>query len=414
MKPGRSLRVVLATVGSRGDVQPMLALAQALAARGHVPVLAAPPDFEHWVRSLGFEFAPVGRDIQAFLAEDAGVMTGNPFKQGAAGARYFSDQIPQQMAQLKVACEGVDVLLWGGLAIAAPSVAEHLGLPACAIFYSTCMVPSRLHPPPTIPWHGLPGWINRLLWKLHRQVSQRLIGAPLNAARATLQLPAVRIDEHVFESGRSVFAVDEGVFPADPAWAAGRFPYANFLYFDDPVPLDPQLDAWLADGEPPVFIGFGSMSGQATERAGHAIADALAATGRRCLVGAGWAGLGGGPLPPGWRVVSAAPHEKLFPRVAVVVHHGGAGTTAQALRAGVPQVILPLLLDQYHHAHRLWVAGLAPKPTPMERVTAKRLREAIQAALLLPPQRRAEVARRLRASDGRAQIVARMEALVSP
>ncbi|MDB5874773.1 MAG: putative glycosyltransferase [Ramlibacter sp.] len=407
------LRVVLATVGSRGDVQPMLALAQALAARGHVPVLAAPPNCEAWIRSLGFEFAPVGRDIQAFLAEDAGIMTGNPLKQATASVRYFTDQIPQHFASLKQACEGADALLWAGLAVAAPSVAEHLRLPTFAVFYSTCMVPGQLHPPPTIPWHGMPGWINRALWRVHRRVSHWLIGKPLNIARATVGLPAVRFHEHVFESDGRVFAVDEGVFPADPGWAPGRFPYANFLYFDDPAVLDAELDAWLADGEPPVFVGFGSMSGHGTDRVGRMIVEALAGTGKRCIVGAGWAGLGEGALPPGWRVVRDAPHAQLFPRVAAVVHHGGSGTTAQALRAGVPQVILPLLLDQYHHAHRLFLAGLAPKAVPMERVTAKGLGDAIDAALALPSGPRKAVAERLRASDGRGQIVQRLEALCS-
>ncbi len=414
MNATRSLRVVLATVGSRGDVQPMLALAQALAARGHVPVLAVPPNFESWVRFMGFEFAPLGRDIQAFLAEDPGVMTGNPIKAMAAGVRYFRDQIPQQLEQLLPACAGADAVLWAGLAAGAPSVAEHLRLPALAIFYTTCMVPARQHPPVSVPRHGLPGWINRLLWKLHRVISQRLIGKPLNEARASIGLPPVKIDEHIFEHGQSVFAADEGVLPPDPAWSPDKFPYANYLFLDDPMQLDPELEAWLAEGDPPVFVGFGSMTGHGTERVNRMIVEAVTATGKRCIVGAGWAGLGDGALPSGWRVVRDVPHDKLFPRVAVVVHHGGSGTTAQALRAGVPQVILPLLLDQYHHAHRLWLAGLAPKTQRMERITANELTVAIEQALALPPGPREAVARRLRTSDGRAQIVQRVEAMCAP
>ena len=412
MKPAKSLRVVLATVGSRGDVQPMLALAQALVARGHVPVVAAPPDFESWVRGLGFEFAPLGRDIQAFLAENAGVMTGDPIKGARMFRRFFCEQIPIQVAQLKAACAGADALLWAGLAFVGPSVAKHLKLPTFAVFYTTCAVSSGAHPPPTIPRHGMPGWINRGLWKLHRLALQRLIGGSLNAARGRLGLPAVRLHDHVFEQGHSVFAVDEALFPADPAWA-GRFPYASFIFFDDPTLLDADLDAWLAEGEPPVYVGFGSMSGQGPDHAGRMIVEALAGTGLRCIVGAGWARLGKqGQLPQGWRAVRDAPHAELFPRVAAVVHHGGAGTTAQALRAGVPQVILPLMLDQYHHAHRLFVAGLVPRPVPMERTTATGLAQAIQTALALPEEPRKAVAERLRASDGRGEIVRRVEALV--
>jgi UDP:flavonoid glycosyltransferase YjiC (YdhE family) len=162
-----------------------------------------------------------------------------------------------------------------------------------------------------------------------------------------------------------------------------------------------------------VFVGFGSMSAEGTDRVGRLIVDAIAATGRRCIIGAGWAGLGAGSLPAGWRVVREAPHALLFPRVAAIVHHGGSGTTASALRAGVPQVVLPLILDQFHHAHRLHLAGIAPRPVPMEDITAAELGAAIMTALEMPEGPRLAAAERLRASDGRAEIVRRLESLAA-
>ena len=162
-----------------------------------------------------------------------------------------------------------------------------------------------------------------------------------------------------------------------------------------------------------MFVGFGSMSGAGTDRVERMIVEAVSATGRRCIVGAGWVGLGASALPPGWRVVRDAPHALLFPRTAVVVHHGGSGTTASALRAGVPQVLLPLILDQFHHAHRLPLAGIAPRPVPMEKITATELAGAIQAALELPEGPRQGAAARLRASDGRGDIVQCIESMVA-
>jgi vancomycin aglycone glucosyltransferase len=408
----RPLRVMLATVGSRGDVQPMLALAQEFAARGHTAVFAAPPNFEWWVRSQGFEFLPMGMDVQAFLSANASVLTGNPFTGMRAIKRYFAGEIAQWATQLDHAAKGADVLVWAGLAVVAPSVAEHLKLPSLGVLFASCMIPSGMHPPPTIPRHGMPRWVNLFLWSVYRFMAQRVIGEPVNAARVRMGLAPVLLHEHVWERERFVLAFDQQLFPADPAWPAERLAYANYLFFDDPAPLDPQLQAWLADGEPPVFVGFGSMSGEATARMDRIIVDAVSATGRRCLLGAGWAQLGGqSPLPKGWRSVRDAPHAALFPQVAAVVHHGGSGTTAQALRAGAPQVILPLILDQYHHAHRLFLAGLIPRPIPMERVTARALADAINTALALPPAKREAVARRLQASDGRAQLAARVEAM---
>ena len=216
----------------------------------------------------------------------------------------------------------------------------------------------------------------------------------------------------MFEDHPLAIAADEVLFPPDSLWE-GRYPYANFIFFDDPAPLDPELNAWLMDGEPPVFVGFGSMSGEGTDRVEGMIVEAVSTTGRRCIVGAGWAGLGTGALPPGWRVVRDAPHALLFPRTAVVVHHGGSGTTAQALRAGVPQVLLPLILDQFHHAHRLHIAGIAPRPVPMEKITAAELASAIQAALDLPAGPRQAAAARLHASDGRGDIVRRVETMAA-
>lgn len=413
MSPDRPLRVVLATVGSRGDVQPMLALAQTFVARGHNPVIAAPPDFETWVRNLGFDFAPLGRDMQVLLAESSGMMTGNPVKMVKEMSRHLCEGLPLQAQQLKPACDKADAIVFGGLAFAAPSVAEHLRLPVLGVLYTTCLLPSSQHPPASIPWHGLPGWMNDLLWRANHLLGDKLFRGTLNTTRAGLGLPPIdHLRRHLFEDQSLVVAADEVLFPPDPLWQ-GRYPYANFIFFDDPAPLDPELDAWLADGEPPLFVGFGSMSGAGTNRVESMIIEAVTATGRRCIVGAGWAGLGAGALPSGWRVVRDAPHALLFPRTAVVVHHGGSGTTAQALRAGVPQVLLPLILDQFHHAHRLHLAGIAPRPVPMEKITSAELAAAIKAALELPQGPRKAAAARLRASDGRGDIVRRIEAMVA-
>jgi UDP:flavonoid glycosyltransferase YjiC (YdhE family) len=409
----QSLRVVLASVGSRGDVQPMLALARAFVARGHVPLIAAPPNFATWARSLGFDFAPLGIDMQAYMAEHSDGLTGNPVKMLREASRYFNEQIPLQAQQLKAACDKADAVVYAGLAIAAPTVAEHLRLPVLGVLYTSCMLPGSQHPPLSIPWHGLPDWMNALLWRANRLLADALGRKTLNRMRASLGLPPVdHVRSHIFEDNALVIAADEVLFPPDPLWR-GRYPYANFIFFDDPAPLDPELDAWLAGGEPPVFVGFGSMSGEGTDRVEGMLVEAISATGRRCIVGAGWAGLDAGALPPGWRVVRDAPHAVLFPRTAAVVHHGGSGTTAQALRAGVPQVLLPLILDQFHHAHRLHLAGIAPRPVPMEKITAAKLAGAIQAALELPANPRHAAAARLRASDGRGEIVRRVEAMVA-
>jgi UDP:flavonoid glycosyltransferase YjiC (YdhE family) len=414
MTEQRTLRVVLATIGSRGDVQPMLALAQTLQARGHTPLVVAPPNFRAWVQGLGFEFAPLGVDMQVFIREHPEMMTGNPLKMGRGFLQYFKAQLLPQAVELHAACLGADALVYAGLAFfSGASVAQALRLPAMCLQFTTALLPSGLHPPTMLPVQGLPAWLNRLAWMLERRMGNSAMRDTLNSMRESLGLPPVaNIWTHLMDGPNVLIAADATLLPPDQAWPE-RFAYANFLYFDDPARMDPDLDAWLRDGEAPVFIGFGSMSGAATARMENLMIDAIGAIGRRCLVGSGWSGLGSGQLPQGWRVVRDVPHAPLFARAAVVVHHGGSGTTAQALRAGVPQVVLPLLLDQFHHAHRLYVNGLAPRPVPLEKVSARQLTEAIGAALALPAGPREVVRDRLRAADARVDIAQRVERMAA-
>ncbi len=408
--PCRPLRVVLASVGTRGDVQPMVAVALALAARGHEPLLMAPPDFESWVSSFGLAFRPLGQDMRAFIANQPQMLSGNAWRSYRAIRNFYAGETPRQAASLIDACRGADALLWAGGVLCAPAVAEHLGLPALGLFYSTCSVPSDDHPPPTNTRHGRPAWVNRLKWTLVGALLADPIGRPLNRQRRALGLPSLPFRRQIFEGPSLVLACDPALLPPDPAWA-DRIPSIGFIFLEDPTPLDAELEAWLDAGPAPVYIGFGSMSGAGPARVEGLVAEAMQAVGRRALVGTGWGGLSGLALPAGSRRVGDVAHARLFPRVAVVVHHGGAGTTASALRAGVPQVVLPLILDQYHHAHRLHLAGLVPRPVPMERVTAAELAESISAALCMPAAPREAAAQRLRASDACGELVHRVEAM---
>lgn len=407
------IKFTLAAAGSRGDVQPMFALARTLTARGHQVHVATSPNFAAWAAQLGLAFSPIGRDTQAWLAANPAAMSGDPLRLMRAMQGFFHDELPGQFDGLLEAAKGSAAIACGGLALSAPSVAEHLGIPVLGIAYSPCVIPGRDHPPAMVPWQNLPRWVNSLLWSLTHRFSQRTFGAPINLGRARLGLAPIHIFDHLCRDMPWLVAADREILPPSSEWAS-RVPYASFLYYEDGRSLDAELDDWLAAGDPPVFVGFGSMSGDATARIGSLLRQALPPGGRRVLLGAGWAGLGAGDLPPGWRVaVGDVPHARLFPRVAAVIHHGGSGTTATALRAGVPQVLLPLILDQYHHAACLHRAGLAPLAGSLEKVTADGLCQAVETTLAIDPRPRQVAAERLRASDGAALLADRLEALAA-
>ncbi len=404
------MRVVLATVGTRGDVQPMLALAQALVRAGHEALLACPASFAEWVRSYGIEHHELGEDLQALLA-GAGP---KPESSIRGMGRYFADQMAIQAPRLLELSRGADVILGTGMAWMVPSVAQKLGVPAFVLLPGIAAIPSRLHPPPLMPWFGLPSWVNGLLWWAYQRSTNGLMGDAVSGARRGLGLPPIgAFDEHLFVETPCIVAADEQIFPPDPAWN-GRYPYVGFLFLDDPTPLAPELDAWLSEGEPPVFVGFGSMAGHTPERASALVHDAIRATGRRGLVLGGPAGSAPeGSSPDGFFTIRGAPFHKLFPRVAVAVHHGGSGTLALALRAGVPQVLLPMMLDQHAHAHSLVRAGLAPRAPTLAKVTTRTLAQSIERALALPAAPRLAAAERVARSDAAGSIIARLERLVS-
>ena len=405
--------MLVTSVGSRGDVQPMLAIAQGLAARGHEALVAAPPDFEAWTRALGFDFVPLGVGVRAFLEQHHAALGANPVRFFRVSRAMFAAELPAQVRTLMQAARGCDAIVFAGGSVMAPSVGEKLGIPVLGVFFTTAMLPSPQHAPVMVPWRRLPRWMNRAFWAASGAIWNALLRDALDAARRLEGLPPVRdVTQHLFISARFVMAVDRAVFPPEAEWEE-RVPFVGFLYLEPRErALDPELEAWLGAGEQPVYVGFGSMTGRGPARMREILVDAIGSTGHRALVGAGWAKLGG-ELPRGWRIVGEAPHALLFPRMACVVHHGGAGTTAAALRAGVPQVIVPLILDQYHHAQRLHDAGLAPRAIPMERIDATGLANAIRAAMSLPPGPRAAVADRLRASNAAKAIACEVEALVA-
>jgi sterol 3beta-glucosyltransferase len=203
------------------------------------------------------------------------------------------------------------------------------------------------------------------------------------------------------------------VGPPPPELDEASVPHtkAGFIFLDDGAGLDPELDAFLTEGEPPVYLGFGSMKTRHPERLARLLADAASGAGRRALIAGGWAGLAAKDLPPGCRIISSAPHHALFPRVAAVVHHGGAGTTGAAARAGVPQVVVPHFGDQFYWGFRVEALGVGPAPLSRLRLSAKKLSAAIRAALSAECVARARaLGERVRARDGLAEAVRVVEA----
>lgn len=393
------MRALITAMGSRGDVQPALALACALRAKGHEVIVSAASDFTAWAGELGLPFVSSGQNLQQWLQEHWDDVNGSPMQFLRALKQIATEMLPVWFESTLRSAEATDVIISANQ-FAAHTAAEKLGIPVVCVAYSPTLLRSAHHAPLFMPWQRLPRWMNSVLWSLSDRVIWGLARRYINAERRKLGLqPVDSVAKHLFEGVPYLLACDALFAPAPPDWSHFDVTVTGPWFYDDPMPLDPEVTAFLDAGSPPVYVGFGSMVSSDAARLTQSLLDG--ANGQRMLLSSGWAGIGGGHLPPSVKVVRGPmPHAKLFPRVAAVVHHGGAGTTAAALRAGVPQIIVPHLADQFYNAHRLAVMGLAPPGIPVKRLTAKRLQDALRMSLALPAAPRQAMAEHLLNSDG--------------
>lgn len=352
------MRILLSTYGSRGDVQPLAALAARLEALGVEAVVCAPADAEFiaLLERAGVELAPAFSPVRQWVTEAMADPTAVDLPTRAARI------VAAQYEAIGAAAEGCDAVLAAGLfpsTAAARAVAEVRGLPYVYATFCPIWLPSEHHRPHPYPGHPVPPEItdNRLLWRRDIGTMNALFGAGVNAVRASAGLPPVdNVRDHVF-TDRPWLASDAALSP----WLATGLRdvvQTGAWLLPDARPLPAGLEAFLEAGEPPVYVGFGSMPMAAAKDAGEVAIAAARAQGRRAVVAGGWAGLGPVDDRDDCFAVGDVNQQALFPRVAAVVHHGGAGTTTAAAKAGAPQVVAPQIGDQPYWAERVAALGI--------------------------------------------------------
>ncbi|MCQ8772947.1 glycosyltransferase [Streptomyces telluris] len=359
------MRVLLSTYGSRGDVEPLVGLAVQLRALGAEVRVCAPPDeeFAERLAGAGVPVVPVGPSARELTAA-APPPSSLP--------RYAAELIATQFDVIPAAAEGCDVLVATGMlptAAGALSVAEKLGIRSVSVTFQQLDLPSPHHPPMAYPGRPFPPDVtdNRELWDLDAESINALFGDALNSNRATIGLPPVDDVRAYVVGDRPWLATDPVLDPWRPTPELDVVQTGAWTT-PDPRPLPAGLTAFLEAGSPPVYVGFGSMPMHAAADVAQVAVDAIRAQGRRALVRRGWAGLTLTDDRDDCLAVGEVNHQALFGRVAAVVHHGGAGTTATATRAGAPQVVVPQAADQPYWAGRVADLGIGaahhgPAPT---------------------------------------------------
>lgn len=383
------MKLTIIAIGSRGDVQPCVAVGRGLADAGYAVRVATLASFEPLVRQQGLEFFPVEGDAQALtnelmLAQMKGgglsllrMYRGIMRSFGAIAESYqraFADETLRDsgaiLCQLPGGFYGYDL-------------AEALGVPYIAL----SVIPQEITgawPLSLLPSQfSLGRWYNRMTYRLGQQLAWHPFRRSINAFRRQLGLPPAsfwwgNIRRIARERVPTLQGFSVHVVPTQPEW--GDHIQTTGYWTLDESGWEPPADlaAFLDAGDPPVFVGFGSMPVPDPQQTTALILDAFRKTGCRGILHAGWAKLGAETLPDTVHSLDYAPYEWLFPRMSAVVHHGGSGTTGLALRSGVPSMVVPFTADQPFWGKRTHDLGAGPRPIPFSRLTADTLAQAMR------------------------------------
>jgi vancomycin aglycone glucosyltransferase len=402
------MRFLLSTYGSRGDVQPLAALALALGSRGAEAVVSTPADPEYvaLLRQAGVAMAPAFMPVGEWIAWAK--------TSGLKVPGFAARMVPEQFEAIRAVADGCDVIVGTGLfpsVAAAQAVAETMNLPFVHVAFCPLYLPSSAHPPVARPGWPHPEGLcdNAALWMHNDVAMDALFGEAVNALRRSVGLPTVQ-------------PVQGYVFTPCP-WLAcdpmlGPWPHGGLVevvqtgawLMPDARPLPPELESFLEGGPPPVFVGFGSMPMHGAPDAARFAIEAARGAGRRIILSRGVAGWVAIDDDDDCLLIGEVNQQTLFRRVAVVVHHGGAGTTTTVARAGVPQVIVPQLIDQPYWARRVADLGIGVAHDGAV-PTKDSLSAALVAALTPAMQDRAKVVSGRIRSDGAEKAAARLMAL---
>lgn len=406
-------RILILTFGSRGDVQPFVALGAALAARGHDVTLSTGQGFDDLIAAHGLTPAPLSIDMQA-MVDSPEVRAALTSPRGWLRAFRSSQTLMQRQldGMWDVAKQVAPrIIVYNMKAFAAPWFARKLGAVAVPAFLQPAFVPTGDFPNPIVPLPGLGRFGNRLsgramtgLMRLgyrailkkwlprHAEVPARPGLDPLRGYH-----PNGRVVPRLH--GHSRYLVPK---PAD--WGADEH-VTGYWFLGGTADWGPPaaLAAFLNSGPPPVYVGFGSMPSVNGERTALVVLAALRQTGTRAVVAKGWGALSGAAAGDGIHVIDGAPHDWLFPRCRAVVHHGGAGTTHEGLRWGRPTLVCPVFGDQSFWGRAVARLGVGPPPLPLKRLDVDGLSAALRDLQLPAWQENARaLGERLRSEAGAA------------
>jgi sterol 3beta-glucosyltransferase len=409
------MKLAAVTFGTEGDTRPIAELCGALQEAGHEVILLAAEGTLGRARDLGVPHVALAGDIRSLLQPRGGA----PIVAGKVGfnataralSRIANDNATAWMRQTLEWAGGCDAIICAGLAaFVGFSVAEKLEVPALGAGMIP-LTPTIEFASPFLPPRRVPRLLNRLSHRFVTEIFWRAFRRATNEARASVcGLPP---RSKLWSAQPMLYGISPSVLPKPIDWPLNATMCGQWVQpVEDWDPPHPLRD-FLAAGEAPIYVGFGSMVGFDRDVMHDAVVTAVG--GRRALFYPGWSGAKGLQLPRNFCLIEDTPHDWLFRRTSLVIHHGGSGTTHSAARAGKPSVVLPFAGDQPFWAERLRLLGVAPETIRGRDVDARSLKLAIDAAETTEMRKRAAaLGEKMRAEDGLASAVAIIESLIDP
>ncbi len=413
------MRIGLIAYGTRGDVQPLVALGLGLQRAGHAVTLLAGSNFERWIRGYGLGFADMGVDIQALMQSPQGIawVEAPGWRQPVHMRRLFAKAAQPTMDSIWAFSDRHDVLISSftsdGLTL---SAAEKRGLRWLSIGLQPLRPTRAGYATFLAPRPRSESVLNYAMGRIAELALWTTFGSAHNRFRARLGLAPHSAKDYrrVTYNAPLIYGFSPQVMPR-PADYLPHWHVAGYWILDEPDWQPPAaLLRFLDAGPPPVYIGFGSATDSDAQATTDVILRAVRESGQRALIFGGWAGLSPRDDDPNILFIGGMPHSWLFERVSAVVHHGGSGTTGAGVRAGLPALLIPHFAEQPHWARRLFELGISPQPIAKKKLTAPALAAALDrmARDLHMRQRAADLGARVRAEDGVGVAVALVEQAV--
>ena len=390
------MKISIIINGTRGDVQPMLALAIGLKKNGHEVVLCAPPENEEPANKYDCPFVAFGPNYKELFRQNAQMKGGATT---APSPKEMKKETENQIKKLPEIVEGSELIIGVGFVLGVHTVADLLKIPYCfVIFYPMLLGTSKEDP-----------LFKRLLFGLGRSMTNLIMKGFINNSRSKLGLPPVKdvwkhwMGEHVIAAcDKELNAVRDGV--------SFDFTQTGYMLLPSQNGLPEYVDSFLKSGKPPVYIGFGSNPVDRPEKFNNIFKEVSKETNQRLIISKGWANLQENNSTD-ILYVDEMPFELLFPRLAAIVYHGGTGTMAVAARAAIPQAAFPFMADQFENRKQIVKLGLGPMTCDFKKLTANAISSAIKECVnnIGFKEKAGEIAEKLKITNGLASTIDLLE-----